>query len=78
MLVICNHDWLTVGTVLDVNFELEPGSKFGCKLEVRHTYDGCFGGLIVEVDPQSKIRWDKFVVSHLSGQEHLPERRKTL
>lgn len=78
MFVICNYDWLAEGTVVEVSFELEPGSKFSCKLEVRYANDGCFGGLIVDVDHQSKFRWDQFVVSHFAGQEQLSERRKTL
>jgi hypothetical protein len=77
MFVICNYDWLVEGTVVEVNLELEPGSKFSCKLEIRYNDDGCVGGLIVDIDPQSKIRWNQFVVANFSGQEHLPERRKT-
>ena len=77
MFVICNYDWLVEGTVVEVSLELEPGSMFSCKLEIRYNDDGCCGGLIVDVDPQSKLRWNQFVVGHFFGQEHLPERRKT-
>jgi hypothetical protein len=75
MFIICNYDWLAQGTMVEVSFELEPGSKFACKLEIRYADDGCCGGLIVDADTHSKIRLEKFIATHFSHQEHLPERR---
>ena len=77
MFIICNYDWLAEGTMVEVSLELEPGSKFTCKMEIRYADDGCCGGLIVDADPQFKVRLDKFITANFSHQEHLPERRKT-
>lgn len=77
MFIICNYDWLAEGTMVDVSLELEPGSKFACKMEIRYADDGCCGGQIVDVDPESKFRLDKFIAANFSDQENLPERRKT-
>ena len=77
MFIICNYDWLATGTMVDVSLELEPGSKFACKMEIRYADDGCCGGLIVDADPESTIHLDNFIRANFSHQEHLPERRKT-
>lgn len=76
MFIICNYDWLAAGTMVDVSFELEPGSKFACRMEIRYADDGCCGGLIVDADAESKTHLEKFILANFSHQEHLPERRK--
>ncbi len=74
MLLICNYD-LEIGLELDVHFELEPGSGFSGRIRVRHFNDGCFGAELLEADSESQRNWNRFLVTHYSGQPKLPERR---
>ena len=77
LFLICNYD-LEIGLVLEVRFELEPGTDFKARIKVRHFDDGCFGAEIVEADPQSDSALQQFLETHFSGQLKLAERRARL
>ena len=62
--LICSARNPVIGQQFGLSFEMAPGQRHQCKIQVKHVDSGCLGAEITEIGEQDDQTFQRFVREH--------------